>query len=229
MKVLMVLTSHDQLGNTGRKTGFWLEEMAAPYYVFKDAGVQITLASPKGGRPPLDPKSNEPNSRTDITRRFEKDADAEAQLDRTVRLDSVKQDDYDTVFYPGGHGPMWDLAEDKNSIKLLESFVTAGKTFAVVCHSTGALRHVQAPHGKRFVEGKTVTGFTNGEEGEMELTKVVPFLVEDEMMRLGATFSKVKNWGVHVVADGQLITGQNPASSGPTAKLLIDTLKKKAK
>ena len=145
MKVLMVLTSHDQLGNTGRKTGFWLEELAAPYYVFKDAGVQITLASPKGGRPPLDPKSNEPNFQTDITRRFEKDADANAQLDRTVRLDSVKQEDYDTVFYPGGHGPMWDLAEDKNSIKLLESFLAAGKTFAVVCHSTGALAPCQDP------------------------------------------------------------------------------------
>ena len=218
MKVLMVLTSHDQLGNTGRKTGFWLEELAAPYYVFKDAGAQITLASPKGGRPPLDPKSNEPNFQTDITRRFEKDADANAQLDRTVRLDSVKQEDYDTVFYPGGHGPMWDLAEDKNSIKLLESFLAAGKTFAVVCHSTGALRHVKTPDGKLFVEGKTVTGFTNGEEEEVELTKVVPFLVEDEMMRLGATFSKVKNWGVHTVADGQLITGQNPASSGPAAR-----------
>ena len=229
MNVLMVLTSHDQLGNTGRKTGFWLEELAAPYYVFKDAGARIALASPKGGRPPLDPKSNEPNFQTDITRRFEKDADAEAKLDRTVRLDSVRQEDYDTVFYPGGHGPMWDLAEDKNSIKLLESFVAARKTFAVVCHSTGALRHVQAPGGKLFVEGKTVTGFTNGEEAEVELTKVVPFLVEDEMMKLGATFSKVKNWGVHVVADGHLITGQNPASSGPAAKLLIDTLKKKAK
>ncbi len=164
MKVLMVLTSHDQLGNTGRKTGFWLEELAAPYYVFKDAGAQITLASPKGGRPPLDPKSNEPNFQTDITRRFEKDADANAQLDRTVRLDSVKQEDYDTVFYPGGHGPMWDLAEDKNSIKLLESFLAAGKTFAVVCHSSGALRHVKTPDGKLLVEGKTVTGFTNGEE-----------------------------------------------------------------
>ena len=152
-----------------------------------------------------------------------------AQLDRTVRLDSVKQEDYDTVFYPGGHGPMWDLAEDKYSIRLLESFVAAGKTFAVVCHSTGALRHVKTPNGKLFVEGKTVTGFTNGEEEEMELTKVVPFLVEDEMLRLGATFSKVRNWGVHTVADGQLITGQNPASSGPAAKLLIDTLKKKAK
>jgi putative intracellular protease/amidase len=228
MKVLMVLTSHDQLGDTGRKTGFWLEELAAPYYVFKDAGAQITLASPKGERPPLDPKSNEPNFQTDITRRFEKDADAEAQLGRTVRLDRVKQENYDTIFYPGGHGPMWDLAEDKNSIKLLESLVAAGKTFAVVCHSTGALRHVRTPDGKRFVEGKTVTGFTDGEEAEVELTKVVPFLVEDEMMRLGAVFSKVKNWGVHVVADGHLITGQNPASSGPTAKLLIDTLRKKA-
>jgi putative intracellular protease/amidase len=229
MKILMVLTSHDQLGNTGRKTGFWLEELAAPYYVFKDAGAQITLASPKGGRPPLDPKSNEPNFQTDITRRFEKDPDANAQLDRTVRLDSVKQGDYDTVFYPGGHGPMWDLAEDKNSIKLLESFLAAGKTFAVVCHSTGALRHVKTPDGKVLVNGKTVTGFTNGEEEAVGLTKVVPFLVENEMMSLGATFSKVKDWGVHTVADGQLITGQNPASSGPAAKLLMDTLNKKAK
>jgi putative intracellular protease/amidase len=227
MKVLMVLTSHDQLGNTGRKTGFWLEELAAPYYVFKDADAQITLASPNGGRPPLDPKSNEPMFQTDITRRFEKDADAEAQLDKTVRLDSVRQEDYDTVFYPGGHGPMWDLAEDKDSIKLLESFVTSGKTFAVVCHSTGALRHVKSSDGKPFVDGKTVTGFTDGEEEEVGLTKVVPFLVEDEMMKLGATFSKVKNWGVHVVPDGQLITGQNPASSGPAAKALIDALKKK--
>ena len=229
MKILMVLTSHDQLGATGRKTGFWLEELAAPYYVFKDAGAQVTLASPKGGRPPLDPKSNEPNFQTDITRRFEKDADANAQLDRTVRLDSVKQGDYDTVFYPGGHGPMWDLAEDKNSIKLLESFLAAGKTFAVVCHSTGALRHVKTPDGKVLVDGKTVTGFTNGEEEAVGLTKVVPFLVENEMMSLGAIFSKVKDWGVHTVADGQLITGQNPASSGPAAKLLMDTLNKKAK
>ncbi len=183
MKVLMVLTSHDQLGNTGRKTGFWLEELAAPYYVFKDAGVQITLASPKGGRPPLDPKSNEPNFQTDLTRRFEKDADANAQLDRTVRLDSVKQEDYDTVFYPGGHGPMWDLAEDKNSIKLIEFFLAAGKTFALVCHAPGALRHVKTADGKPLVEGKTVTGFTNGEEEAVGLTKVVPFLVEDEMMK----------------------------------------------
>ena len=154
MKVLMVLTSHDQLGNTGRKTGFWLEELAAPYYVFKDAGVEITLASPKGGRPPLDPKSNEPNFQTDTTRRFEKDADANAQLDKTLRLDRVMQEDYDTVFYPGGHGPMWDLAEDKHSIKLLESFLAAGKTLAVVCHPTGALRHVKTPDGKPLVDGR---------------------------------------------------------------------------
>ncbi|MBV8319069.1 MAG: type 1 glutamine amidotransferase domain-containing protein [Hyphomicrobiales bacterium] len=226
MKVLMVLTSHDQLGNTGRKTGFWLEEMAAPYYVFKDAGAQITLASPKGGRPPLDPKSQDPRFQTDTTRRFEKDADAEAQLDKTLRLDSVRQENYDTVFYPGGHGPMWDLAEDKNSIKLIESFIAAGKSAALVCHAPGVLRHVTTPKGKPLVEGKNVTGFTDGEEEEMGLTKVVPFLVEDELIRLGATFSKVKNWGVHTVADGQLITGQNPASSGPAAKVLIETLNK---
>lgn len=229
MNILMVLTSHDQLGNTGRKTGFWLEELAAPYYVFKDAGAQITLASPKGGRPPLDPKSNEPNFQTDITRRFERDADAEAQLDKTLRLDSVKQEDYDTVFYPGGHGPMWDLAEDKNSIKLIESFLAAGKPVAFVCHAPGVLRHVKTREGKPLVEGKNVTGFTDGEEEEVGLTKVVPFLVEDELIGLGATFSKVKNWGVHTVTDGQLITGQNPASSGPAAKVLIDTLSKKAK
>jgi putative intracellular protease/amidase len=226
MKVLMVLTSHDALGNTGRKTGFWLEELAAPYYVFKDAGAEITLASPKGGRPPLDPKSNEPQFQTDITRRFEKDAAAEAQLDKTIRLHGVRQDDYDTIFYPGGHGPMWDLASDESSKKLLEAVVAAGKPFSVVCHSTGALHQVRTPEGKLFVEGKAVTGFTNGEEEEVGLTKVVPFLVEDEMLRVGAVFSKVKNWGVHTVVDGKLITGQNPASSGPAATLLIDMVKK---
>jgi putative intracellular protease/amidase len=221
MKILMVLTSHDQLGNTGRKTGFWLEEFAAPYFKFKDAGIEIVLASPSGGQPPLDPKSNEPSFQTDLTRRFETDQAAQMQLASTLRLDSVRQEDFDTVFYPGGHGPMWDLAEDPTSIKLLESFVDAGKIVAVVCHSTGALRHVKAPNGKLLVDGKTVTGFTNGEETEMELTKVVPFLVEDEMMRLGAVFSKVKDWGVHVVADGLLLTGQNPASSGPAAVELM--------
>ncbi|HUN45639.1 MAG TPA: type 1 glutamine amidotransferase domain-containing protein [Stellaceae bacterium] len=229
MKILMVLTSHDQLGNTGRKTGFWLEELAAPYYVFKEAGAEITLASPKGGRPPLDPKSNDPNFRTDLTRRFEQDADAEAQLSKTRLLESMKQEDYDTVFYPGGHGPMWDIAEDKNSIRLIESFLAAGKPVALVCHAPGALRHVKTPSGRPLVEGKTVTGFTNGEEEAVELTKVVPFLVEDELLRLGATFSKVKNWAVHTVTDGQLITGQNPASSGPGAKALLEAMKKRAR
>ena len=229
MKILIVLTSHDKLGNTGRKTGFWLEEFAAPYYTFKEAGADIVLASPKGGQPPLDPKSNEPNFQTDLTHRFEADADAKAQLATTLRLDSVKAEDFDTVFYPGGHGPMWDLAEDQNSVRLLETMVRAGKTVALVCHAPGSLRHVKTPDGKPLVQGKTVTGFTNGEEEEVGLTNVVPFLVEDELMSLGATFSKVKNWGVHAVADGQLITGQNPASSGPTAKLLIDTLNKKTK
>ena len=224
MKVLMIITAHDQLGNTGRKTGFWLEELAAPYYVFKDAGVEITLASPKGGRPPLDPQSNEPEFRTDLTLRFEKDAAAEAQLDKTLRLDSVKQEDFDTVFYPGGHGPMWDLAEDKHSIKLIEAFLAAGKPIAIVCHSTGALCHVKMPDGTLLVEGKEVTGFTNGEEEAVGLTKVVPFLVEDEMLRLGAIFSKKANWAVHVVNDGLLTTGQNPASSAPAAKVLIQKL-----
>jgi putative intracellular protease/amidase len=221
MRVLMVLTSHDKLGDTGRKTGFWLEELAAPYYEFKDVGARITLASPKGGRPPLDPKSQDPSFQTDITRRFEKDADAEG------RLDSVKQEGYDTVFYPGGHGPMWDLAEDPNSIKLIESFLAAGKPVALVCHAPGVLRHVKNPAGKPLVEGKNVTGFTDGEEEAVGLTKVVPFLVEDELLGLGATYSKVKNWGVHVVTDGLLITGQNPASSGPTARVLIDALRTK--
>ena len=224
MKILMVLTSHDQLGDTGRKTGFWLEELAAPYYVFKDAGAQITLASPKGGRPPLDPKSNEPEFQTDITRRFVKDAAAEAQLAKTVRLDSVKQEDFDTVFYPGRHGPMWDLAEDKNSIKLIESFLAVGKPVALVCHAPGALRHVKTPGGRPLVEGKNVTGFTDGEEEDVGLTKIVPFLVEDELMKLGAIFSKVRNWGVHTVSDGLLITGQNPASSGRAGKVLTQKL-----
>ncbi|MDB5578641.1 MAG: hypothetical protein JWR80_3817 [Bradyrhizobium sp.] len=224
MKVLMVLTSHDQLGNTGRKTGFWLEELAAPYYVFKEAGIDITLASPKGGRPPLDPKSNDPEARTSLTVRFEKDADAEAQLDRTVRLDSVRQDDFDTLFYPGGHGPMWDLAEDKDSIALIESFIAAGKPIAIVCHSPIALRHVVASDGKPYVQDKQVTGFTNGEEKDVGLTEIVPFLVEDEMLRLGAIFSKKANWEVHVVTDGLLITGQNPHSSGLAAQILLAKL-----
>src|SRR6202012_4981806 len=188
MKILMVITSHDQLGSTGRKTGFWLEELAAPYFVFKDSGADITLASPKGGQPPLDPKSNEPGFQTDLTRRFEADVAAKAQLAATVRLDSVSQKDFDTVFYPGGHGPMWDLAEDQNSIKLIETTLAAGKPVALVCHAPGVLRHVKTAAGKPLVEGKQVTGFTDGEEADVGLTKVVPFLVEDELLGLGATF-----------------------------------------
>jgi putative intracellular protease/amidase len=229
MKILMVLTSHDKLGNTGRKTGFWLEELAAPYYRFKDAGAEIVLASPKGGQPPLDPKSNEPNFQTDLTRRFEADAAAKAQLASTVRLDSIKPQDFDTVFYPGGHGPMWDLAEDQNSTKLIEGFLAAGKPVALVCHAPGALRHAKTSEGKPLVEGKNVTGFTNTEEEAVGLTQVVPFLVEDELKAKGGHFSKTGDWGVHVVTDGLLITGQNPASSGPAAKELLDLLAKKTK
>jgi putative intracellular protease/amidase len=229
MKILIVLTSHDKLGDTGVKTGFWLEELAAPYYAFKDAGAEIVLASPKGGQPPLDPKSNEPGFQTDLTRRFEADAAAKAQLAATVRLDSVSQKDFDTVFYPGGHGPMWDLAEDQNSIKLIETTLAAGKPVALVCHAPGVLRHVRTPDGKPLVDGKKVTGFTNTEEEAVHLTKVVPFLVEDELKAKGGIYSKVGDWAPYVVTDGLLITGQNPASSGPAAKVLLDLMASRAK
>jgi putative intracellular protease/amidase len=221
MKVLIVLTSHDELGDTGRKTGFWLEELAAPYFTFKDAGADITLASPKGGQPPLDPKSNEPQFQTDLTRRFEADPEAKKALANTVRLDSVRAEDFDTVFYPGGHGPMWDLAEDPVSARLLETMVAAGKPVALVCHAPGALHHVKAPDGRPLVQGKKVTGFTDTEEEAVGLTKVVPFLVEDELKRQGGIYSKAGDWQPYVVEDGQLITGQNPASSGPAAKALL--------
>ncbi len=222
MNVLIVLTSHDQLGNTGRKTGFWLEELAAPYYAFKEAGAHITLASPAGGQPPLDPKSNEPMFQTDLTRRFEADAEATAQLAATVRLDSISSADFDTVFYPGGHGPLWDLAEDSHSIALIESFVAANKPVAFVCHAPGVLRHVKTPDGKPLVEGKKVTGFTNTEEEAVGLTNVVPFLVEDELIAKGGIYSKGEDWGSYVVTDGRLITGQNPTSSAATAARLIE-------
>ncbi len=227
MKVLIVLTSHDKLGDTGKKTGFWLEELAAPYYVFKDAGADITLASPKGGQPPLDPKSDEPMFQTDLTRRFNVDKEANAQLAQTVRLDSIDQKDFDTVFYPGGHGPMWDLAEDPDSIRLIQAFIAAGKTIALVCHAPGVLHRVMNSDGSPFVQGRYVTGFTNSEEEAVGLTKVVPFLVEDELLSLGAVFSKVKDWGVHTVVDGQLITGQNPASSAEAAETLVAALRQK--
>jgi putative intracellular protease/amidase len=226
MRVLIVLTAHDQLGNTGRKTGFWLEELAAPYYVFKDAGAEITLASPKGGQPPLDPKSNEPSFQTDQTRRFEADTDANKQLAQTVRLDSVRQEDFDTVFYPGGHGPLWDIAEDQNSIRLIEAFLAADKPVALVCHAPGALRHVMTPDGRPLVEGKRVTGFTNSEEDGVGLTDVVPFLVEDELKAKGGKFEKGEDWGAFVVTDGLLTTGQNPASSSGAAKRLLEKVAK---
>ncbi|WCE05694.1 type 1 glutamine amidotransferase domain-containing protein [Pseudoxanthomonas sp. JBR18] len=228
MKILIVLTSHDTLGNTGKKTGFWLEELAAPYYVFKDAGAQIVLASPKGGQPPLDPKSNEPSFQTDLTRRFEADADANAQLATTVRLDSVSQADFDAVFYPGGHGPLWDLAEDANSVALIESFIAAGKPAALVCHAPGVLRDVKAADGQPLVAGKQVTGFTNTEEEGVGLTEVVPFLVEDVLKAKGGLYSKGADWDSYVVSDGLLITGQNPASSAEAADVLIKQLTAKA-
>jgi putative intracellular protease/amidase len=223
-KVLMVLTSHDTLGNTGRKTGFWLEELAAPYYIFKDVGAHITLASPAGGQPPLDPKSSEPDSQTDATRRFDSDAEAKALLANTVRLDSVKQADFDTVFYPGGHGPLWDLADDAQSIKLLESFIAADKPVALVCHAPGALRNVKAPDGRPIVAGKQVTGFSNTEEEAVGLTNVVPFLVEDDIKAKGGDYVRGPDWGSYVVQDVLLITGQNPASSAAAASALLKQL-----
>ncbi len=220
MKILMVLTSHDRLGNTGRPTGFWLEEFAAPYFVFRDAGVELTLASPQGGQPPLDPKSDLPESQTPAMARFKKDAAAQEALANTVKLADIKAEDFDTVFYPGGHGPMWDLAESRTSIALLEAFYNSGKPIALVCHAPGALRHVTY-QGAPLLKGKHVTGFTNGEEEEVQLTKVVPFLVEDELLRLGAIYEKVANWQPLSVTDGRLITGQNPASSVPAAQALL--------
>jgi putative intracellular protease/amidase len=220
MKILMVLTSHDQLGNTGRKTGFWLEEFAAPYFVFRDAGVELTLASPKGGQPPLDPKSDLPEGQTPAMARFKKDEAAKKALAHTIKLEDAKAEDFDTVFYVGGHGPMWDLAESPVSIALIESFYNSGKPVALVCHSPGTLRHVMYK-GEPLVKGKHVTGFTNGEEKDVQLTNVVPFLVEDELMRLGAIFEKVRNWQPFSVVDGRLVTGQNPASSTIAAKNLL--------
>lgn len=228
MKVLMVLTSHDQLGNTGEKTGFWLEEFAAPYYAFKDAGAELTLASPKGGQPPLDPKSDLPDFQTADTRRFNDDPDARRALAHTVKLSDVSQADFDAVFYPGGHGPLWDLAEDRNSISLIEQTYAAGKPLALVCHAPGVLRHVKSVDGRPLVAGKRVTGFTNSEEAAVKLTNVVPFLVEDMLKERGGTFSSGGDWQPHVVQDGLLITGQNPASSAEAARVLLEAVKRPA-
>ena len=224
MKILIVLTSHDKLGDTGRKTGFWLEELAAPYYVFKDAGADITLASPLGGQPPLDPKSDAPDAQTDATRRFKADASAKAALAATRKLSDVSAADYDAVFYPGGHGPLWDLAQDPRSVALIEAALASAKPVAAVCHAPGVLRDVKGADGRPLVQGKAVTGFANTEEAAVGLTDVVPFLVEDMLKQKGGNYSRGPDWGVHVVADGLLITGQNPASSAAAAKALLERL-----
>jgi putative intracellular protease/amidase len=225
MNILMILTSHDKLGNTGHKTGFWLEEFAAPYYVFKDSGAAVTLASPKGGQPPLDPKSSAPDAQTDATRRFAKDELAQNALAATMPLAQISVGEFDAVFYPGGHGPLWDLAEDTSSIKLIEHALLAGKPVAAVCHAPGVLRHVKAPDGTSIVYGKRVTGFSNTEEEAVGLTKIVPFLAEDMLRDNGGQYEKGPDWGVHVVTDGLLITGQNPASSEQAAVAVVELLK----
>lgn len=225
MKILMVMTSHDQLGNTGRKTGLWLEEFAAPYFVFRDANVKLTLASPKGGQPPIDPKSDLPENQTPAMLRFRQDDIAKMQFSKTAKLADMHAHDFDTVFYPGGHGPMWDLAESPVSIALLESFYNSGKTIALVCHAPGVLHRVSYK-GEYLVKGKRVTGFANSEEEEVQLTNVVPFLVEDELKRLGGLYDKAANWQSFVIVDDRLITGQNPASSTAAAQALLKAISK---
>lgn len=221
MKILMVLTSHDELGETGEKTGFWLEEFAAPYYIFKDQNAEISLASPKGGQPPLDPKSDQPDFHTDATARFQKDESAQQMLATTLRLDSVKAEEYDAVFYPGGHGPLWDLTNDPKSIELIEEFNRAEKPIGLVCHAPGVLKNVSSGKGTPFVSGKKITGFSNSEEEAVGLTKVVPFLLEDMVQENGGIYSKGEDWGSYVEVDGNVVTGQNPSSSEAAAKELI--------
>ncbi|MDD2885889.1 type 1 glutamine amidotransferase domain-containing protein [Comamonas jiangduensis] len=225
MNILMVLTSHDQLGNTGLKTGFWLEEFAAPYYIFKEAGAKITLASPLGGQPPLDPKSDDPSAQTAATTRFKADVESIALLASTAKLATLNVADFDAVFYPGGHGPLWDLAEDKQSIALIEAMIAAGKPVAAVCHAPGVLRHTRNVDGMPLVKGKRVTGFTNTEEDAVQLSQIVPFLVEDMLKTNGGEYSKGPDWHPYVLVDGLLITGQNPASSELAAEKLLGMLK----
>jgi putative intracellular protease/amidase len=224
LNILMVLTSHSQLGNTGKKTGFWLEEFAAPYYAFKDAGAGVTLVSPAGGQPPLDPKSDEADAQTDSTRRFKSDAAAQSALAHIARLATVSSEGFDAVFYPGGHGPLWDLAEDADSIKLIETMNGAGKTVAAVCHAPAVFRHTKATDGQPFVNGRQVTGFTNSEEDAAQLSQVVPFLVQDMLLENGGKYSKGPDWQPHVVTDGKLVTGQNPASSAAAARAVLAQL-----
>ena len=225
MKILIVLTSHGQLGDTGKKTGFWLEELAAPYYVLKDAGAAITLASPKGGPPPLDPKSDLPENQTELTKRFRADTAAQAELANTKKLADVSADDFDAVFYPGGHGPMWDMPDNATSIALIEAFVKADKPVGAVCHAPAALVNVHGKDGEYLVKGKRVTGFTNAEEEAVGLTAVVPFLLEDRLKERGGIYTKAANWVPYVQVDGKLVTGQNPASSGPGAEELLKLLR----
>lgn len=226
MKILMVLTSHGQLGNTGRSTGLWLEELASPYYVFRDAGTDVTLASPLGGPPPVDPGSEQSASATDATRRFRGDAAAMQALAHTVKLADVDSGEFDAVFYPGGHGPLWDLADDRDSRHLIEALYADGKPVAAVCHGTVALRDARGPFGLPLVRGKAVTGFSNSEERAAGLTEVVPFLVEDVLKAAGANYSAAPDWQPHVVIAGNLITGQNPASSAAAAKAVLQQLQR---
>lgn len=228
MKILIVLTSHDQLGDTGEKTGFWIEEFAAPYYVFKDAGAAITLASPKGGQPPIDPKSEAPENQTEATKRFQADPELQKQLGNTLKLTDVSATGFDAVFFPGGHGPLWDLTNDKTSLQLIEAFWSAKKPVAAVCHAPAVLLQAKSENGEPLVKGKNVTGFTNSEEAAVGLTEVVPFLLEDELKNKGGNYSKKEDWAVHVVQDGLLITGQNPASSEEAARKLLRLLKDKS-
>ncbi|WP_020677715.1 type 1 glutamine amidotransferase domain-containing protein [Geopsychrobacter electrodiphilus] len=221
MKILMVLTSHDKLGDTGLKTGFWLEEFASPYYTFIDSKAEVTLASPQGGQPPLDPKSDEPDFHTAATARFREDAAAQKLLANTRRLDTLNAADFDAIFYPGGHGPLWDLAEDKASIALIEAFYRAGKPLGLVCHAPGVLRHAKGVDGAPLVKGKRVTGFSNSEEEAVQLTKIVPFLVEDMLKKNGGLYAKGADWGSHIEIDGKLLTGQNPASSEAVAQEMV--------
>ena len=225
MKILMVLTSHDKLGDTGNKTGFWLEEFAAPYYVFKDAGAEITLASPKGGQPPLDPSSDADDAQTEATKRFKSDDAAQKELANTEVLSSVSADGFDAIFYPGGHGPLWDLAEDKASINLIESFAASDRPVGAVCHAPAVFKHTKGTDDKPLVSGKTVTGFTNTEEEAVGLTDVVPFLVEDMLKANGGQYEKGADWASFVLRDGKLVTGQNPASSTAAAQEILALLK----
>lgn len=225
MKILIVLTSHSELGNTGEKTGFWIEEFAAPYYVFSDAGAEIVLASPKGGQPPIDPKSDAPESQTEATKRFKADPSLQQLLANTKKLSEVSADDFDAVFYPGGHGPLWDLSSDQDSIQLIEDFWKANKPVAAVCHAPSVLLNVKDGNGEALVKGKKVTGFTNTEEEAVQLTDVVPFLLEDELKNKGGIYSKKEDWASYIVKDGLLITGQNPASSEAAAEELLKLLK----